>query len=99
MKINWEEYEDPYEAVSDVILQKYGKYGCCLDFIVRIKLKYEYEDKYREYNELLYNDGYDWSNPSLVWQNDWWEGEQEVELLGCIPIDELEYPYNERWLL
>ena len=99
MKIYWEKYEDPYDVVSDIILKKYGKRGCCLNFIARIKLKYDYEDKYREYNELLYNDGYDWSNPNLIWQNDWWEGEQDVELLGCIPIDELEYPYSKRWLL
>ena len=99
MKISWAENEDPYNVIADIILNKYIKFGYVLDFVVRIRLKYNSETKYREYNELLYNDGQNWLQPNLVWQNDWWEGEQSVELIGCIPIDELEYPYNERWLL
>ena len=106
MKIEWDRTGQdpdrnhaPYDEISDIIMKKYGWYGCCLDFIVRIRLKYECEEKYREYNELIYNDGLNWENPDLVWQNDWWEGEPDVELLGCIPIDELSYPYDQRWLM
>ena len=62
-------------------------------------MQYDGEDKPREYNELIYNDGASWETPNLVWQNDWWEGEEHVELLGCIPIDELRYPYDQRWLM
>ena len=100
MKIVWDpETGDPYDSVAEIVMQKYARYGCCLDFIVRIRLQYDVEDKPREYNELIYNDGVSWEMPKLVWQNDWWEGEEHVELLGCIPIDELSYPYDQRWLM
>lgn len=104
MKLTWDKNnpnkpQDAYEAVEEVVKEKYGKCGCGLNFIVRIRMKYDCEEKYRESNELFYDDGNDWLHPQMVFQCDWWEGEQDVELIGCIPIDELEYPYNQRWLL
>lgn len=100
MKVTWgPETGDPYDVVADIVMGKYARYGCCLNFIVRLRLKYDYEENAREYNELIYNDGESWETPDLVWQNDWWEGEENVELLGCIPIDELRYPYDQRWLM
>ena len=99
MKITWQENETPYDVIEDIIVEKYRHVGCSMDFIVRIKLKYENEENYREYNELLYDETGDCFMPHLSWQYDWWEGEQKVELLGCIPIDRLEYPYPKQWLI
>ena len=104
MKLTWDKNnpnkpQDAYEAVEEAVKEKYGKCGCSLNFIVRIRMKYDYEEKYRERNELFYDDGADWLHPQMVFQYDWWEGEQDVELIGWIPIDEMEYPYNKRWLL
>ena len=99
MKVYWEKDGDPYDEVADIIFEKYKDYGCCFDFVVRLKVKYNSEKEYREFNELLYDNGDCYSGHRLCWQNDWYEGEQEVELLGCVPVDELEYPYNKRWLL
>ena len=62
------------------------------DYIVAIRKKYT-EDGIWEYtNELLtIND----DDPFyFIWDNDWWEGEHYVEILGYISIDEVPVPYN-----
>lgn len=55
------------------------------DLIVRLKYKYNHEDKWIYSNEVLeYN-----SNYGYIWLNDWNEGQQDVVVLGYIPVDEV----------
>lgn len=55
------------------------------DYVVRLKLKYDHEDNYHYSNELLLYDGLDY-----YWDNDWDEGEQDVEVLGYISVSEID---------
>lgn len=49
-------------------------------------MKYKHETDYTYICELvLYDDDKD----ELVWQNDWWEGQEEVELVAYYPITEI----------
>lgn len=59
------------------------------DMIVSIKLKYDHEKEYRYTNEYL---SYEGNFGEWVWKHDWWEGEQEVEYLGAIMVDDIEVP-------
>ena len=90
MKLTWDKNSTAYDAVEKIIHEKYSNGE---DFVVQIKLRYnptkEYREEYREITELYYNDGYDWQYPDYVWQYDWWEGEEDVELIAVAPISSL----------
>ena len=58
-------------------------------YIVRIKMKYSSEKEYVYTNEVL-----DWCGGYFEWLNDWWEGQQDVQILGCIPLRDVEVPSN-----
>ena len=76
-KINTKD-QDPYSAVADILdewcLKNY--YG---SFLVTLKLGKDYKT-----TQFVY---FDASNLAWTWLNDWWEGEEEVELLGFMDID------------
>ena len=57
------------------------------DYIVCIKMKYTHEKEYYITNELYLFDG---GQVKYEWQNDWWEGQQEVEVLGYIAVSDVE---------
>lgn len=63
------------------------------DYIVRIKLKYDNETDYRYTNELLLYEGSDYEGSIYIWNNDWNEGEQDVEVIGYIPVSEVDRFY------
>lgn len=80
--------KDGYEAVSDIIkewAEKNQPYVYCA-YIVDIQTP---NGRNMEYVE------YDISDDCWVWQNDWWEGEDEIELFGFAPLDEIEL--DDRW--
>lgn len=55
-------------------------------YIVEIKLKYQYEKEYRYTNEILrVENGCDY-----VWLNDWHEGEEDVEILNCVALNDID---------
>lgn len=56
------------------------------NMIVLIKMKYSSESEYTYTNELLMFDG------DYYWENDWDEGQQDVEFLGAIPVDDVCVP-------
>ena len=56
------------------------------DIIVRLKYKYNYEDEWTYSNEILEYDG---NILGYCWLNDWDEGQQDVVVLGYIPVDEI----------
>lgn len=63
-------------------------------YVVRLKLKYDHEKDYQYSNELLLYDGSDYEGSIYHWNNDWDEGQQDVEVIGYIPISEIPFMYN-----
>lgn len=65
--------------------------GIIQDYIVRIKYKYtwETEDEYTIENEIYFWDG---ETGDYMWFNDWYEGQQNVEVLEYISLDDV---FNE----
>lgn len=57
------------------------------DKIVRIRYKYSIDREWTYSNEVL-----EFCDSDYVWLNDWWEGQEEVEILGCISLDNVEVP-------
>lgn len=61
--------------------------------LVFIKLKYSWEDKPRYITEIyLYDPQHGLPYSEYVWEYDWWEGEDDVEILGCINVSEVVIP-------
>ena len=59
------------------------------DWIIRIKYKYDWEKEWHYSNEYLMYESCDddWS-----WLSDWDEGQQNVEYIGAVPVDEIPVP-------
>lgn len=55
------------------------------DRIVRLRYKYSCDKDWIYSNEVL-----EFCTDKYWWLSDWWEGQQDVEILGCIPIDEVQ---------
>lgn len=59
-------------------------------YIVKLKLKYDWEAEYRYINELL---TVNMNVPgSYVWFSDWNEGEEDIEVVGCVALCDVEVP-------
>ena len=60
------------------------------DKLVYMRYKYSWEDKWSYANEYLKVDmsveGY------YIWLYDWDEGQENVEILGCISVDDIDVP-------
>lgn len=80
-RLEWN-YPDstPYDAVTAVIEQFAMRNGY-ESFVVRLSL-----DGY-ETNELLILDGN--YSCQFEWNNDWWEGQKDVYLIGYVPLSEI----------
>ena len=98
MIVQWGPGSDAYEAVEEIVLAKYGSFHG--SFLVHLRTKYHEDDKWTNLSELFMDDGDDWMHPSFVWETDWWEGEQYVDLVAIAPIDEIkpiaEFMVNEK---
>lgn len=55
------------------------------DYIIRLRSKYDSEDKYHFHNELFFYSERD----KYCWMNDWFEGQQDVDVIAITPIDTL----------
>ena len=68
----------------------------CQNYIVKVRYKYDWEPDWLVENQLL--EYYPNSNPNVhihhdyVWLNDWFEGQEWVEVMGFMPFDEVEVP-------
>ena len=62
------------------------------DKLVYMRYKYSWEDHWIYSNEYLRADA---DVMDYTWDNDWDEGQEDVEFLGCIDIDELNIPLFE----
>ena len=61
--------------------------------LVYMRYKYSWETNWTYAKELLLVDT---DEPDdYVWLNDWFEGQQDIEILGCIPISEIDVPLFE----
>lgn len=57
------------------------------DYIVYIRLKHDFEEEYRYTNELYIPEYFDY-----VWLHDWWEGEDDVTILGFTAVADVDVP-------
>lgn len=64
------------------------------DKLVYMRYKYSWEDRWTVSNEYLEVDmsvdGY------YIWLSDWDEGQEDVEILGCIDVGEIDVPLFEQ---
>ena len=59
-------------------------------YLVSIKMKYNCQEKYEYLNQLLVKE----ANSGWYWEIDWHEGQQDVNILGVISIDQIIIPNN-----
>lgn len=71
--------EDPYTEIANIIDEwcKKNYYG---SFVVTISRDGQIITEYLEF---------DGSSFGFIWENDWWEGEKEIYLLGFMPMLQL----------
>lgn len=70
---------------------EYIKTQIVTDYIVRLKYKYNHETDYTITNEIFVCEiGEDGVN--YLWLNDWYEGQQDIKVLGCIPVESVTMP-------
>lgn len=65
--------------VSDLMLNKHDG-----DYVAGIKYKYSHEDTYSFSNEIV---SYNYSTSDVCWFNDWYEGQEDCDLLYLYNID------------
>lgn len=63
------------------------------DKLVYLRMRYDHEKEWDYDHELLLVDT-DYPN-YYCWENDWHEGQQHVEILGCIDIFDIDVPLFE----
>lgn len=69
------------------------KYGYGADYIIRLRYRYHGEHKWTEDNELLLFRSFDNDEDERYeWQHDWWEGQEELVLLGIIRVEDVKVP-------
>lgn len=56
------------------------------DYLVRLKYKYEWEDKYT-YDNIVLECGEDFN--TWIWSWDWNEGQTDVTVIGYVAIDDI----------
>ena len=80
---------DGYEYLFNEImkLKEEKDIGYCEEYIIYLKQKhFGNEDYYLEVTKLMW----DYELDQYIWEDDWWEGEPYVELVGITPVDDLE---------
>lgn len=71
--------QNQLEQLIQLAVDKIG-YRCTM--IVTIKYKYNHEKDYRIDNEILRPVNGDWE-----WLSDWYEGEEDIQYIGIMPVD------------
>lgn len=57
------------------------------DYIVKLKYRYSFEERYTIENQILEYDG---SENEYIWLDDWNEGQDDVEVLGYIAVQDVQ---------
>jgi hypothetical protein len=88
-----------YKAAETAVMAKMESlYGFMNESIlVRIGVKYSWDKEYQYSTELLINDGEDWATPNYIWESDWWEGQDEIEVVWAVPVREFENAPDEKF--
>ena len=82
------ERQTPYDTLGDYVVNWLREVnGCLEDTVVGIKMKYSHENEYERLNVIF---SYDNNRDYGIWEYDWWEGQQEVYLVGIIPFSEID---------
>lgn len=92
MKIAWKKGENPYGVIKELVLKEYGNWT--EPIVVWLKQKYECEQNYQEVTDMLSLSDNGWFSEWLF-ENDWWEGQQDVDLIGFAPVSEI--PMDEKF--
>lgn len=74
------ERENQYDKIGNIV-EQWCKENMYTTMLVTISIGYEWETPHEE-THLLEWDG---DRCELVWEIDWWEGQQHVELVGFTP--------------
>lgn len=86
-------YESPIQLIINEAVEsleeKQEKY-VVQDKLVSMRYKYAWETKWTYSNELLMAD-FD-LDKLYYWDKDWYEGQEDIEILGCISINDIEVP-------
>ena len=69
------------EQLDNLIKMATDRLGFVDDMIVEVRYKYSNETEWIIDNEILTFD-----NGEYVWKTDWWEGQEDVEYTGIIPV-------------
>ena len=72
--------DDAYEKIGSIV-EKWCEENMYTTMLVTISIGYEWETPHEETHLLEW----DCESCSLVWDIDWWEGQQHVELVGFTP--------------
>lgn len=81
--------EQLFKAIEEDCL----KHHCYSDYIVRVRYKYEWVSKWIYSNEYLEWEG---NTGDWCWLKDWNEGQEDVEFLGFISVDDIEVPERSK---
>lgn len=71
-----------HEQLEELLTLAVDKIGYRCTMIVTIKYKYNHEKNYRIDNEILSPVNGDWE-----WLHDWYEGEEDIQYIGIMPVD------------
>ena len=69
------------EQLNNLITMAVDRLGFVDNMIVEVRYKYSHETEWTISNEILTFD-----NGEYVWEVDWWEGQEDVEYTGIIPV-------------
>ena len=95
LEIRMNKGETAYDAVSKIIMHKYGDRGESI--VVQLRQKYDEFDPWEELTVLLINDPIDPIHSKYVWETDWWFGQEIVELLAAAPISKIRLDDNSEF--
>lgn len=62
-------------------------------YIVRIAAWYDFEPK--PHQGELFNEILTWDGSDYIWDNDWYEGQQNINILGFISLQDVNVPCME----
>lgn len=73
-----------YYGVEQAIIRKLGEIPP-ESLLVQIRTKHREDEEWRDITELLIQEGTS-DDPKWIWESDWWEGEQFVDLVAVAKI-------------
>ena len=77
------DYENVFNWLYDK-LDTLNSHAHGSEFIVKIMYRYTGET-YIEENQIVWFDG----EGNMVWLDDWWEGQQDILVLGYVPVEDI----------